>query len=134
MLFILSLYGNLRYKREYLLFWSPAHGLLFFSKYSLSLKKKKNKNTFILLKYSCLTTFQVHSKVIQLYVYIYFKIIFYYVLVAQSCLTLHDLMDCTLQAPVHGILQARILEWVAISFSSSSLCYIVNLCFSKYFK
>ena len=29
--------------------------------------------------------------------------------VAQSCLTLCDSMDCT----VHGILQARILEWVA---------------------
>ena len=31
--------------------------------------------------------------------------------VAQSCLTLCDPMDCT----VHGILQARILEWVAAS-------------------
>ena len=26
-------------------------------------------------------------------------------------------MDCVLQAPVHGTSQARILEWVAISFS-----------------
>ena len=33
---------------------------------------------------------------------------------AQSCLILCDTMDCTL--PVHGILWARILEWVAISF------------------
>ena len=33
--------------------------------------------------------------------------------VTQSCLTLCDLMDCT----VHGILQARILEWVALPFS-----------------
>ena len=31
--------------------------------------------------------------------------------VAQSCLTLCDPMDCI----VHGILQARILEWVAFS-------------------
>ena len=77
--------------------------------------------------------FQVRSKVIQLY--IYFKIIFHYVLVAWSCLTLHDLMDCGPSgSSVHGILQARILEWVAISFSNSSLCYIVNFCFSKYFK
>ena len=37
------------------------------------------------------------------------------VLVAQSCLTLCDPMDCS-QALVHGIFQARILEWVAISF------------------
>ena len=33
--------------------------------------------------------------------------------VAQSCLTLWDPMDYT----VHGILQARILEWVAFPFS-----------------
>ena len=36
----------------------------------------------------------------------------------QSCLTLCDLMDCSpLGSSVHEILQARILEWVAI-FSS----------------
>ena len=40
------------------------------------------------------------------------------VLVAQSCLTLCDPMDCSLPgSSVHGILQARILEWVAIPFS-----------------
>ena len=33
--------------------------------------------------------------------------------VTQSCLTLCDPVDCT----VHGILQARILEWVAFPFS-----------------
>ena len=38
--------------------------------------------------------------------------------VAQSCLTLRDPMDCSLPgSSVHGILQARVLEWVAISFS-----------------
>ena len=38
--------------------------------------------------------------------------------VAQSCLTLCDPMDCSLPySSVHGILQVRILEWVAISFS-----------------
>ena len=36
--------------------------------------------------------------------------------VTQSCLTLCDPMDYT----VHGILQARILEWVAIPFSRES--------------
>ena len=36
--------------------------------------------------------------------------------VTQSCLTLCDPVDYT----VHGILQARILEWVAISFSRGS--------------
>ena len=37
--------------------------------------------------------------------------------VTQSCRTLCDLMDCT----VHGILQARILEWVAFPFSRDPL-------------
>ena len=38
--------------------------------------------------------------------------------VAQSCLTLCHPMDCSLPGPcVHGIFQARVLEWVAIAFS-----------------
>ena len=41
--------------------------------------------------------------------------------VAQSYPTLCDPMDCCLPgSSVHGILQARILEWVAISFSRGS--------------
>ena len=37
----------------------------------------------------------------------------------QSFLTLCDPMDCSLPgSSVHGILQVRILEWIAISFSS----------------
>ena len=41
--------------------------------------------------------------------------------VAQSCPTLCDPMDCNLPgSSVHGIFQARILEWVAISFSRRS--------------
>jgi len=46
---------------------------------------------------------------------------FWYVLVAQSCLTLCHPMDCSLPgSSVHGILQARILECVAIPFSRDS--------------
>ena len=42
-------------------------------------------------------------------------------LVAKSCLTLCDPMDWSPPGySVHGILQRRILEWVAISFSSGS--------------
>ena len=38
---------------------------------------------------------------------------------AQLCPTLCDPVDCNLLgSSVHGLLQARILEWVAISFSS----------------
>ena len=41
------------------------------------------------------------------------------VLVAQSCPTLCDPMDCSLPgSSVHGIFQAIVLEWIAISFSS----------------
>ena len=40
---------------------------------------------------------------------------------AQSYLTLCDSVDCNLQgSPVHGIFQARIQEWVAISSSRGS--------------
>ena len=38
--------------------------------------------------------------------------------VAQSCPTLSDPMDCSLPgSSIHGIFQARVLEWVAIAFS-----------------
>ena len=41
--------------------------------------------------------------------------------VAQSCPTLCDPMNCSLPgSSVHGIFQARVLEWVAISFSRGS--------------
>ena len=41
--------------------------------------------------------------------------------VAQSCPTVHDPRDCSLRgSSVHGIFQARILEWIAISSSRVS--------------
>ena len=43
------------------------------------------------------------------------------VLVTQSCLMLCDSMDCSPPgSSVHGIFQAKILEWFAISFSRGS--------------
>ena len=40
----------------------------------------------------------------------------------QSCLTLCDPMDCSLPgSSVHGIFQARVLEWGAITFSELSM-------------
>ena len=49
------------------------------------------------------------------------------VLVTQSCLTLCGVMDCSLPgSSVHGILQARILEWVAVSFSRYTSCRMLN--------
>ena len=42
--------------------------------------------------------------------------------VAQSCLTLCDPMDCSLPgSSVHGIFQARVLEWGAIAFSGQKV-------------
>ena len=41
--------------------------------------------------------------------------------VAQSCLTLSNLMDCSLPgSSVRGIFQARVLDWDAIAFSTLS--------------
>ena len=51
--------------------------------------------------------------------------------VAQSYLTLRDPMDCSLPgSSVHGIFQARVLEWGAIAFSDTiSLgSYNLKLC------
>ena len=40
--------------------------------------------------------------------------------VAQSCLTLSDPMDCSLSgSSIHGVFQARVLEWIAIAFSGT---------------
>ena len=42
--------------------------------------------------------------------------------VTQSCLTLSDPMDCSLpDSSIHGIFQARVLEWGAIAFSTEPL-------------
>ena len=47
--------------------------------------------------------------------------------VAQSYPTLSDPMDCSLPgSSVHGILQARVLEWDAIALSSSPPCLLLN--------
>ena len=60
--------------------------------------------------------------------------------VTQSCLTLSDPMDCSLSGfSIHGIFQARVLEWGAIPFPNSrqnqdswspQACHHVGLVFS----
>ena len=48
--------------------------------------------------------------------------------VAQSCLTLSDPMDCSLPgSSIHGIFQARVLEWDAIAFSALRMLLAFNL-------
>ena len=45
--------------------------------------------------------------------------------VTQSCPTPSDPMDCSLPgSSIHGIFQARVLEWVAIAFSAEGLLNI----------
>ena len=47
--------------------------------------------------------------------------------VAQSCLTLRDPMDCSLPgSSVHGIFQARVLEWGAIASTVHKSLYILS--------
>ena len=42
--------------------------------------------------------------------------------VAQSCPTLSDPMNCSLPgSSIHGIFQARVLEWGAIAFSDKAM-------------
>ena len=49
--------------------------------------------------------------------------------VAQSCPTLSDPMDCSLTgSSVHGICQARVLEWGAIAFSVGDIVSKIFLC------
>ena len=49
------------------------------------------------------------------------RYVFVYIAVTQSCLTLYEPVDCSPPgSSVHDILQAWILEWVAISFSRGS--------------
>ena len=46
----------------------------------------------------------------------------------QLCLTLWDPIDCSLPgSSIHGIFQARVLEWVAIAFSAFYLGNALNL-------
>ena len=46
--------------------------------------------------------------------------------VVQSRLTLSDSMDCSLPgSSVHGIFQARVLEWGAIAFSNFYITWII---------
>ena len=52
--------------------------------------------------------------------------------VAQSCPTLRDPMDCSLPgSSVHGIFQARVLEWGAIAFSNELDLYNTDLALYK---
>ena len=65
-------------------------------------------------KYFYRTYYMLSSLQLSLSVFIVYFV--YCCLVTESCLTLQP-MDCSLSgSSVHGISQARVLEWIAISF------------------
>ena len=48
--------------------------------------------------------------------------------VAQSCPTLSDPMDCSPPgSSIHGIFQARVLEWIAVAFSNKVLVFHLKM-------
>ena len=86
-----------------------------------------------MFKFQCRKNFQVFTYGLFLYFkefflmiqqshcWAYIKLVCVCVQLLQSCLTLCDPMGCSPPgSSVHGILQARILEWVAMPFSMGS--------------
>ena len=68
---------------------------------------------------TCVPWTASHNK--ALFKYISYSVFCVFVLAAQSCPTLCYPMDCSLpDSSVHGILQRRTLEWVAMFFSKGS--------------
>ena len=64
-----------------------------------------------------------HTSCFCCYCWVFFQshVFKYYMLVTQACQTLCNPMNCSLPgSSVHGILQARILEWVVIPFFRGS--------------
>ena len=55
--------------------------------------------------------------------------------VTQSCTTLHNPIDCSLPGfSIHGIFQAGVLEWVAMSFSIRPWSPLIIVSASVFFK
>ena len=53
--------------------------------------------------------------------------------VTQLCPTLHDPTDCSLAGcSIHGIFQARVLEWGAIAFSAQNPYLVANKVFPEF--
>ena len=95
-------------EQSVILFW--ASWWLIYSSFHPSIHssiqaKERNPATYFPLKRG------LHARSI-------FSVVLQFSLVAQSCLTLSDPIDCSLPgSSVHGICQARVLEWGAIAFS-----------------
>ena len=93
------------------------------TKYQIHFKVNENETFKTFLDSVSRSSSVVWGKIISLEWEIYICVCVYkwVMIVAQSCLILCNPMDCSLPgSSVHGILQARLLEWVAISFSRGS--------------
>ena len=73
-------------------------------------------------QYLLFSLFKITATLVDMKLYlVMFLISVQFNSVAQSCPTLCDPMDCSLPgSSVHGIFWAKVLEWVAISFSRGS--------------
>ena len=84
---------------------------------------KKGKHIFLAVRtlriYSFISFLMYHVAVLTIVIILYITCLCYAQLL-QTCPTLCDPMDCSPPSSVHRIAQARILEWVAISFSRGS--------------
>ena len=93
-----------------------------------SLRRQNGENTIVNSNVD--TSMKSAVVVLQLHDSIFFNTVCVCVCVcvcvrAQPCLTLCDPMDCSPPgSSVHGISQARILEWVAISNSATASNYL----------
>ena len=94
--------------------WEASHASMEINKYISSYHLKKKKKDFYHWSWCSQEASKWRPYISRSY--------FYCCSVTQSCPTLcNDPMNCSPPgSSVHGILQARILEWVAISFSRGS--------------
>ena len=93
----------------------------FYSHTQYSTKFEMGRDSPLLLIFISKLLFPPMSEILQLQGNMGYHIVVVCCLVTWSCPTLCNTMDCSLPGfSVHGISQARILEWVAISFSRGS--------------
>ena len=108
----------------FILFWLSEMGNLHYTKNKILRKMILNLDIYFIYQ----SIFQHLLPLINVmglwWIFLYWPVMLSYVcvcLAAQSCLTICDPIDCSLPgSSVHGILQARILKWVAIPFSKGS--------------
>ena len=117
MISIVSLKGKPLHRTSYMIFKRPV-----WNENVWSLFKRQENNVIKGTKYRAFPSFSGFVSTGQGYIFYLLRIYAcVHVKLLQSCLTVRNPMDCNLPgSSVHRILQARIQEWVAASFSSRS--------------